>query len=463
MELPYNPADKASIIAFAQRLRNITIREACDPEQLANILYKGKGNFGQTLEKGYFLYEPNSDSNPDFPEAGLELKSSPLKQIKDASFRAKERLVLNIINYHEIIHQSFNTSAFWTKNQYLLLVFYLHEQDVDILDLVIKLVDTWGFPDTDLAIIKKDWEAIQQKVLDGKAHELSEGDTFYLGACTKGANSASTRTQPNSGQPAMQRAYSLKQSYVNHIIATIAGDETGQYGKIIQSAAQIQTSSFEQFVLSKFQPFLGKTREEICTITKLAFNQGLKNFHAYLAKAILGVALGQKIEEFEKAGIIIKSVRLSASGMPREDVSFPNFDYQELVEDEWEDSQIKAVFERKFFFVFFQFDEHGQLFLREVKFWNMPTIDLEEAKRVWEQTRTIVQQGRIVREVTPTSRKTNFPNTTFSRVAHVRPHARNRQDTLPLPVTDQVTSDVAYTKHCFWLNKKYIKSNIFEQ
>ena len=29
------------------------------------------------------------------------------------------------------------------------------------------------------------------KIAEGKAHELSEGDTFYLGACTKGANLAS--------------------------------------------------------------------------------------------------------------------------------------------------------------------------------------------------------------------------------------------------------------------------------
>ena len=46
-------------------------------------------------------------------------------------------------------------------------------------------------------IIKKDWELINQKIKDGKAHELSEGDTFYLGACTKGSTAAkSLRKQP---------------------------------------------------------------------------------------------------------------------------------------------------------------------------------------------------------------------------------------------------------------------------
>jgi DNA mismatch repair protein MutH len=55
---------------------------------------------------------------------------------------------------------------------------------------------------------------INKKITSGKTHELSEGDTFYLGACTKGANALSVRKQPFSEIPAKQRAYSFKQGYV---------------------------------------------------------------------------------------------------------------------------------------------------------------------------------------------------------------------------------------------------------
>ena len=51
-------------------------------EEIEKHGYKGKGNFGQILEKFYFGYEPNSESEPDFKEAGIELKSSPLKTLK---------------------------------------------------------------------------------------------------------------------------------------------------------------------------------------------------------------------------------------------------------------------------------------------------------------------------------------------------------------------------------------------
>jgi DNA mismatch repair protein MutH len=94
----YNINSADSIIDFAKLLKDQTLREACGVE-IEKHGYKGKGNFGQILEKFYFGYEPNSDAEPDFIEVGMELKSSPLKTLKNGEFRSKERLVLNIINY----------------------------------------------------------------------------------------------------------------------------------------------------------------------------------------------------------------------------------------------------------------------------------------------------------------------------------------------------------------------------
>ena len=51
---------------------------------------------------------------------------------------------------------------------------------------------------------------IINKIRAGKAHEISEGDTNYLGACTKGANADSVREQPFNSIVAKQRAFCLK-------------------------------------------------------------------------------------------------------------------------------------------------------------------------------------------------------------------------------------------------------------
>ena len=49
-----------------------------------------------------------------------------------------------------------------------------------------------------------------------------------------------------------------------------------------------------------------------------------------LSRRILGVADDAKIEEFEKAGVKPKTMRIKRNGMPKESVSFPRFDYFEL-------------------------------------------------------------------------------------------------------------------------------------
>ena len=464
MKLPYNPSDKNSIIEYAKKLKGKSLREICEPEILEHS-YSGKGNFGQLLEKFYFGYNPNSTAEADFAEIGMELKSSPLKQLKNKEYRSKERLVLNIINYLNIVNQDFENSDFIKKNASILLIFYLHQAGYDVLDFIIKLVDEWNFPSTDLEIIKKDWETIKQKIVDGKAHELSEGDTYYLGACTKGTNASSVRKQPFSEIPAKQRAYSFKQGYVNHIIASIAGETKEVYGKLISSAKEVKRKTIEEIVIEKFKPYYGKTIEEILDKTGVELNTSAKSFYANLTKAILGIELNKEIEEFEKAEILVKTVRLKENNLPKEDMSFPTFKYEEIVNEDWESSDFKNILEHKFLFVFFQF-ENDKLVLRKVKFWNMPYSDLLEVEKVWTKTQQIVAKGEIVKGFKTDkngkkSRETNFPDKEFSSISHVRPHAKDASDTYPLPKQDKLTKQFEYTKHCFWLNNSYVRDEIY--
>lgn len=464
MKLPYNPEDKKSIIEFAKLLKDKSLRQVCDETAIKNDR-KGKGHFGQILEEFYFQYKPNSDAEPDFPIAKLELKSSPLKKLKNNEYRSKERLVLNIINYFNVVNQNFENSDFIKKNANILLIFYLHQAGYDILDYIIKLVDEWSFPSTDLEIIKKDWETITKKIADGKAHELSEGDTFYLGACTKGANASTVRKQPFSEIPAKQRAYSFKQGYVNHIIASIAGETKEVYGKLIQSVKEAKKKTIEEIVIEKFKPYYGKTIEEILDKTGIVLNTSAKSFYANLTKAILGIELNKEIEEFEKAEIQVKTVRLKENNLPKEDMSFPTFKYEEIVNEDWENSDFKDILEHKFLFVFFQF-QGDKLVLRKVKFWNMPYSDLLEVEKVWTKTQEIVTKGEIVKEIRTDKngkdvRFTNFPSKKFSSISHVRPHATNANDTYPLPKKDKLTKENEYTKHCFWLNNIYIRDEIY--
>ncbi|MGO5012403.1 MutH/Sau3AI family endonuclease [Niallia sp. Sow4_A1] len=90
---------------------------------------KSKGSLGQVIEESFFGYKINSDARPDFEELRVELKVTPFKKNKNGSLSAKERLVLNIINYMEEVETTFHTSSFWEKNQKLLLTQLSHQKN----------------------------------------------------------------------------------------------------------------------------------------------------------------------------------------------------------------------------------------------------------------------------------------------------------------------------------------------
>jgi len=473
MELQYNPNIKNSIIEYAKKLKGKTLREVCDINAIRNNR-KGKGHFGQILEEFYFHYKPNSESEPDFPIAKLELKSTPLKQLKNTEYRSKERLVLNIINYFKVVNQDFENSDFMKKNASILLIFYLHQVNSDILDLAIKLVDVWSFPLTDLEIIKKDWETITKKIADGKAHELSEGDTFYLGACTKGANGLSVRKQPFSEIPAKQRAYSFKQGYVNHIIASIANEPKEIYGKLIKSVEEIKNKTIEEIVIEKFKFYYGKNAEEILQKTGiiLGFNDA-KNFYSKIAHAILNIELDRDIEEFEKANIEIKTIRVEADDSIIQSISFPAFQFEQIFIENWITSEMNEMVQKKFLFIFFKNDGTSYK-LDKVKFWNMPLSDRNEVRKVWLKTKKIIQEGEIFNSYAKDKlgnirvsikgnpiKLNNLPKMSENSVCHVRPHGRDATETYPLPVKDKILNVKEYSKQCFWLKNTYVRDEIY--
>ena len=468
MNLPYNVKDRNSIISYAKQLKGKTLRTACKLDG-SEKKFSGKGRFGQTLEQFYFLYDVNSNAEADFKEAGLELKSSPLKKLKSRkAYRSKERVVLSIIDYLTIIDEDFENSSLWKENKNILFIFYLHKQGYSILDYEIKRVDVWYFPDEDVEVIKKDWSLIQQKVLEGKAHELSEGDTYYLGACTKGSNSRQLRKQPNSSIKAKQRAFSLKQGYVNHIIASLAHEETVEYGKLISSKAQIERTTIEDIIQSKFAPYLGRSITEIADEFGLLHKKDSKHYTSLVAKAML-VGSSKEIEEFEKAEIEIKAIRIDEfTNNPKENISFPAIKYTDVfnkgLKKDFDKSDIKQQLEKKFLFVFYKIFGQELIFEKYV-LWNMPYADIKRVEAVWNDLAELLKNGRIIKGITQDKsgsirRNTYFPSIR-NEVAQIRPHGRNANDTYPLPCPDKLTSETAYTKHCFWLLGSYIRDKVY--
>lgn len=439
---------KESILRRALEIKGIPLRDVDTTGRLAT----GKGAIGTVIEESWFGYSPNSESEPDFPEAGVELKVTPYLRGRNG-IHAKERLVCNIINYMEEYDKTFNTSAFWHKCNTMLLMSYEHLKDKPKGDFRIDEAILFSFPEEDLIIIEHDWETIIKKVRAGKAHELSEGDTLYLAACTKGANASSVRPQPFSDIKAKQRAYSLKSSYMTQILNKYIFGNV-QNPRIIRHWSSLQHCTFEDYIIKKVSEFYGKTQQELKSI--FGVDSNAKSLNEILLARMLNVS-GRiaHTEEFQKAGIVPKTIRVQKNGSIKESMSFPTFDFIELSqEDEWEESKLyNYLAPTKFMFVIFQEREDGQYVFDRVMFWNIPNDDLEEVCRVWKRTVDTLRNGVVF---TPTARGTsnNLPKQSESDVAHVRPHAKDSSDTLPLP------DGRTMAKQCFWLNNTYIKKQI---
>lgn len=417
-----------------------------------------KGGMGILMEENVFEYNSNTDSNPDFMKAGIELKVTPIKKNKNGTYSAKERLVLNIINYMEEYKTTFETSSFWHKNKNLYLMFYLWKDGVPRSEYRIIKEMLFTFSDTDLIIIKQDWEYIINKIKEGKAHELSEADTYYLGACPKGRNKDSLRKQPFSEILAMQRAYCLKNSYMTTIVRKNVMDVKTE--SLIEKL-EMEGITIETLLIKKVKPYIGLSVESL--IKKFNLNTNAKNLNQILFSKMIGIeGKINETEEFLKANIVVKTVRIQQNDTIKESMSFPAFKFKEIVLEEWYTSKLRNIFlENKYLFVIFR-ELGNQYYFVGIKFWNMPLSILDnEVKEVWEKTVDVIKTGNIVQK-DGAIRKTNFPGMKDNWVAHVRPHAQNINDTYDLPVRDKLTGVNKYTKHCFWLNNSFIAEIVNE-
>ena len=302
--------------------------------------YPNKGGLGQMVEQFLFGIQTNSDSEPDFMPAGIELKVTPYKKLKDGKLSAKERLVLNIIDYMSEYKNEFKSSHFWFKNNTIQLLWYLWEPNKDTKDLKItheKLLEL--VKNEDLKQIEEDWEFIINKIKEGKAHEISEADTMYLGACSKGANASSVREQPFSEIPAMQRAFCFKNSYMTQLVRKYIGDYS-DVEKILKGT----TDSFNEFVNSIINKYKGKSQKEL--MNEFNIDSSAKNVNSMLVSRMFNVKskLGET-EEFQKANIIPKTIRIEENGRIKESISFPAFKFTEIVNQDWETCDLREKLE----------------------------------------------------------------------------------------------------------------------
>ena len=449
--------DKEELLKYAQKLENssvilaITNAESYYGQTFSDMrtVYAGKGNFGDYLEERYFGKKNDTNSKPDFEEIGVELKTVPLKILENGEVRVKERIVLNKFRYVDIVKETFKTSHFLAKDAVLLLIFYFHDNSIPLEDKKIDIVDLWEVLKHDINQIQQDWETIVNKIREGKAHELSEGDTLYLGACTKGANRAlSMQKQPFSKTLAQGRALCFKISYAN-MIYRVLKEERGKRARILANSIYEKNNCWkplEDRIHELVDKYVGKSGQTLYQLFNGKYNPLDKSRYASISRKMLGFSKNKSYYEFEAADIQVKTIRIEKNGLIKESMSFKNIPYKEIVSQNWEDSDFYNELTSKFIFMIFKEcdDNSSDYYFDGFYLWNMPSGDLDKAHDVWEATKYHISIDDF----------DNMPKSSFNGVAHVRPKAQDSNDLM------ETLSGDMQKKKCFWLNNSYIRNVI---
>lgn len=440
-----------------------------------------KGSLGNIIEESVLGYAINSDNAPDIIAGGehYELKVTPLRHTgTGTNLRtvAKERLVVDVINYMNLPKEDFEHSKFWDKARQMIIVYYYDDRKDKKAEsrLDCKILESFVLryrPD-ELQTIRKDWELIHQKVSAGHANELSESDTNYLAACTKGSTAAkSWRDAPaplgssTLTIKAKQRAFSYKSSYMTTIANRVLNGDNNMQRLYLSSQ-----DTLNSYVQNKIGLYKGQTIKALADKFNLVVSSHY-SFNSHLALRMLGTTSHnpQDIEQFASANITqVKTSVIYDNNLPEQNMSFPALkqnDWKELANPyiDWRDSSLYQFFEEnKFCIIVFRAqgknrkttDKQNDILLGGF-LWNMPEKDIEQyVKPVWQRVHDLMIHHESVHYYEEKANR--LPGMSFNHVFHMRPHGRDGKDTITLPNGETIT------KQCWWLDRQYIAKIIAE-
>tara|TARA_B100001059_G_scaffold85975_1_gene84078 strand:+ start:861 stop:2252 length:1392 start_codon:yes stop_codon:yes gene_type:complete len=375
--------------------------------ELSKKEYKGKGRLGNKVEEIHYHIENNNKQKPDVENLGIEIKTNPLKTHFKGGFVPKERVVLGMIDFSAIVNETFETSSYLKKNRFILYNMYLDDRVSNDYNYNFLLIDIIKISQDDLDIIENDWNIIRDKAKKRNADDLSQSDTNYLAAVTKGAKNQVPQPYSvnNKTATAKRRAFAYKASYINHLLKDYKLVSKGsllyyeknkiskKYYKILDSS---HNGNIENAVKEKFIPFYGLNDIEIADKFGYieSFNKGVdkSRWHWNTSMILTGKRkkyLSNFIEEFSKSGLTVKTIRVSKDNQPKEEISFRTQDYAIDEDSSWTESSLYQEIGRKFLWVVYKESSSNSFFLERTFFWSIPQEDLNHIKLKWNELKSM--------------------------------------------------------------------------
>ena len=473
----YDHTDEESIMVRAKMLKEKKLGYIFDntPLDKENENLKNKGMVGNFIQKNWFGIPPNNSPEPDFEEAGIELKCCPIIQKKTKGKETDQRTKISSINYFELVDETWLNSHAKKKLNKVLFVFHERIDDLkkwkktEVLDVAL-----WVLSDQDkFNLIEKDWLKANNAVKHGLAHILSESYFSILKTSRAGSGGVNKYgihkdlvKQPVTtfSTYAMKRAFSIDKNYTTQFWNEIRQPKS--FESIKDSLNISKTESYRDAFIKSFNPFIGKTIGEISEMSNIPVPTA-KSATATIVGIMVGFKrLNSKIKEFSQLGITIKTVPIRTEDKTLfEAISFPSFVIKEFIQEDWEDSTFLNYLNKIIFVPFSRKNRTEALENRVLEkpfFWSPTPSQLELIRTEWELYKKELSQKIIIEKIPSKNTKgyrekiINLSKEKDTNAIHIRPHGKDSND------RDEYNYETSVIKQSFWLNKKFVKKLVLD-
>jgi len=466
----YDHTDEESIMARARMLKGKTIGyvEQHSPFDKVDINSKDKGKIGNFVQKNWFGIPVNSSPEPDFEEAGIELKACPIIYKKTKGLETDQRTKICVINYMTLYKENWENSHAKKKLNKVLFVFHERKETYeDMFDKKILDVALWELSnEVQIQVIKNDWQKAFEMNFNGESDDLTE--TLFTILSTSGATGGRTinGVKYQVEQPvkkykdyAKLRAFSLKKDFTNQFWQEHR--KPNSFESILDSLKLTNFENYESDLIHAISHYEGKTMGEIANIFNTIIPGGKAAVPSIIKLAIGFKSVKSKIKEFEQLGILVKTFPVRTSDMrPWEAVSFPSIKIKEFTKEDWDESTFLSQIGKILFVPFSA--EKSDTKAKDKKlykpfFWSPNSDEITLIKHEWETYKAQASKKLNIFKKPGKYKKgykeiiNNLSNESETKIIHIRPHGRDSDD------RDEDNYGTSVVKQSFWLNKGFLQ------
>lgn len=314
-----------------------------------------KGIAGTIIEQCVLRYPPDREQQPDLIVVEgdectpTELKTTGIRtsDVGGRHFVAKEPMSITAVGVYDIAEQTFFDSHFWKKIQHLLIVYYHYLavgriSAAEYAHFPIKGYEFHEFSDDDIETLKQDWIYVRNLCEDIVSSHPGPRDRAWKDAIKREyieRHGALRRILSYVELvPRFPPRFRLKKPVVNAMVANHFGYEMEQLPGRYTTISDIDRRCGELQ-----REFAGRSIGELAQLFGIPTITSQGNENKSIAEQIVVKMFGgesrklNRIELFQKFGLIGKTVTITPSGGRTEDMKLYHIDFDEMTKKEYVD------------------------------------------------------------------------------------------------------------------------------